>query len=280
MKHALIVLASLVSAAPLAGLVAPSAASASGDTTPPVLNLPAQATFVSGSQIGETALSIDNEPLSTDGIQMEAKWTASDASGICGSSWRAEYAGQDPSPWTAWSSATQMTQSVTDYDDQEGGGSFKVVGYDVRVRDCHQNITRKFVSFEPAVYQEDGSSYGYGGVTTSYTGTWGVSHCLCFSAHTTRYSTADGATARFTFDHAGPVGLVMEKAPNRGRIQILVDGVLRASPDTYAATPEHRSVVWIGTLQGAGSHTVTVVNQATPGRPRVDVDAMLADAAY
>jgi hypothetical protein len=278
MKRALIVLVSLASVGPIAGLVAPAAAA--GDTTPPILNLPAQATFVLGSQIGETEFSTDNEPLSTPGIQMEAKWTASDPSGICGSSWRAEYAGQAPGPWTAWTSATSMRQVATDYDDQEGGGSFKILGYDVRVRDCHHNITRGFVSFEPAVFQEDGSSYGYGGVTTSYTGTWRISHCLCWSAHATRYSTTEGATATFTFDHAGPVGLVMEKAPNRGRIQVLVDGVLRASPDTYSATPTHRSVVWIGTLRGSGTHTVTVVNLATSGRPRVDVDAMLAPVSY
>lgn len=240
-----------------------------------MLNLPARATFVSGTAIGETDFSIDNQPLSTGGIQMQAKWTASDASGICGSSWRKVYAGQEPGPWTAWTSATGMKQFASDYSDQEGGGSFKVDGYDVRVRDCHHNITRGFVSFYPEVFQEDGWSYGYGGVTTSRTGTWGLSKCSCWSAHTTRHSAAKGAKFKFTFDHAGPVGLVMEKAPNRGRIQILVDGVRRASPDTYSAKPKHRSVVWISTLRGSGSHTVTVVNLATAGRPRVDVDAML-----
>jgi hypothetical protein len=275
MKRALIVMATLVSGCTTAGLVTPTVASAAVDTTPPVLNLPTKATFVSGTTIGETEFSTDNEPLATYGIVMQAKWTASDASGICGSSWRKVYAGQEPGPWTAWTSAMQMKQSATDYADQEGGGVFKVDGYDVRVRDCRNHITRKFVSFYPAVFQEDGSSYGYGGVTTSYTGTWRLSRCTCWSGHTTRKSFTKGATATFTFDQAGPVGLVMEKAPDRGRIRILVDGVLRASPDTYSATRKHRSVVWIGTLRGSGSHTVTVKNLATAGRPRVDVDAML-----
>jgi hypothetical protein len=275
MKRLLIALVLLVSASPIAGLVAPAAADV--DTTRPVLNLPAQARFVWGSQIGETAYSIDNEPLQTDDIQMGTSWTASDASGICGSSWRAVYAGAEPGPWSAWTSVTQMTQTATDYNDQEGGGSFKILGYDVRVRDCLHNITRKFVSFAPAVYQEDGSSYGYGGVTTSYGDTWKLSKCQCWSAHATRYSTAPGARFSFTLDHGGPVGLVMEKAPNRGRIQVLVDGVPRATPDTYSATSEHRSVVWIGTLRSSRSHTITVVNLATPGRPRVNVDALLAD---
>jgi hypothetical protein len=275
LKRFLTALVLLVSASPLAGLVAPAAAA--GDTTPPVLNLPAEATYVWGSEIGETNYSVDNEPLETDDIAMRASWTATDPSGICGSSWRAVYAGQEPGPWTPWTSALTMTQKATDYSDQEGGGSFKILGYDVRVRDCLHNITRKFVSFNPAVFQEDGSSYGYGGVTTSYGAAWKLAKCLCWSAHATRYSTTRGARFNFTIDHGGPVGLVMEKAPNRGRIQVLVDGILRGSTDTFALTPQHRSVVWVGTLRSGRSHTVTVVNQATPGRPRVNVDALLAD---
>ncbi len=275
MKRFLIALVLLVSASPIAGLVAPAAAA--GDTTPPVLNLPAEATYVWGSQIGETNYSPDNEPQQTDDILMRVSWTASDVSGLCGSSWRPVFAGAEPGPWSAWTPATSMTQTATDYSDQEGGGSFKILGYDVRVRDCLHNITRKFVSFNPAVFQEDGSSYGYGGVSTSYGAAWKLSKCLCWSAHATRYSTAPGATFNFTLSHGGPVGLVMEKAPNRGRIQVLVDGVLRATPDTFALTPQHRRVVWVGTLQSGRSHTITVVNQATPGRPRVNVDALLAD---
>lgn len=186
-------------------------------------------------------------------------------------------AGFEPDPWSDWTSQTSVARTVTDYDSQQGGGSFKFEGYDVRVRDCADNVTQKFVSFRPGVFQEGGRSYGYFGVTSSYTGTWGVSTCTCWSGGSARRTSAKGARANFTFDYTGPhpVALVMEKAPNRGRAQIYVDGVLRATIDTYSATVKHRSVVWIGTLKTAGRHTVSVVNMATPGRSRIDVDAVM-----
>ena len=76
------------------------------------------------------------------------------------------------------------------------------------------------------------------------------------------------------FPSGGPVALVMEKASNRGQAKILVDGVLRTTIDTYAATPRHRSVVWAARLTRV-RHTVSVVNVGTPGRPRIDVDAVM-----
>ena len=82
---------------------------------------------------------------------------------------------------------------------------------------------------------------------------------------------ADLAGARF------PVALVMERAPDRGKARVLVDGVRVATIDTRAASKIHRSVVWTGTLQGA--QTLSVVNLATSGRPRIDVDAVMSGAS-
>jgi hypothetical protein len=124
--------------------------------------------------------------------------------------------------------------------------------------------------------QEDGSSYGYGDLTVTSRGVWGTSTCTCWSGGKDRKTTAAGARANFVFDSAGPVAVVMEKAANRGKAKVLVDGVLRATIDTHSSTPKHRSVVWTGTLSGAG-HTVSVVNSATPARPRIDVDAVLVN---
>ncbi|MEO7350677.1 MAG: hypothetical protein ABIR34_03835 [Marmoricola sp.] len=255
--------------------VAPSAGAAA-DTTPPKLNLPAAAGFVSGTTIGPMAPDADGFLRETDDISMNARWTASDASGICGSSYRRFYAGADPDPWSRWSSSMSLTYVTSDYEDQEGGGSFHVDGYDVRVKDCAQNITQKSFANGPAVYQENGSSYGYGDLTVTYQGVWGTSTCTCWSGGKDRKTTAAGARANFVFDSGGPVAVVMEKAANRGKAKVLVDGVLRATIDTYASTATHRSVVWTGTLTGAG-HTVSVVNSATPGRPRIDVDAVMVN---
>jgi hypothetical protein len=269
-----------------AGCALSPAARAAKDATPPTLVVKPMATFVNGSTIGPMAVDPDNGyPLDTADIMMRAQWTASDASGICGSSNRRQV-GDGPYDWTTWSNATSLTAATSDYSDQEGGGVDKLQGYDIRVRDCAGNITQKFVSFYPIVWQEDGSSYFYwttaaDGTSTSvlphtYSGTWATSTCSCFSGGKTQWTKSSGASVTFTLNSpvATPIALVMEKAPDRGKAQILVDGVLRATPDTYSAKTQHRSIVWISTA-AAGVHTVTVRNVATSGRPRIDVDAFL-----
>lgn len=65
-------------------LAAPTAATAAVDTTPPALSLPGNAYFAPGSVIGPMALDA-GEMSATDSISMRAKWTATDASGVCGS---------------------------------------------------------------------------------------------------------------------------------------------------------------------------------------------------
>ena len=254
-----------------------SVATAASDTTPPTLNLAPTGTFVGASVIASMIPDSLGQPLETFPIPMQARWTTTDASGVCGSSTRYIHDDGYTSPWTAWGSATSLNVGVTDYDDQEGGGVDKLWGYDIRVQDCAGNTTERFVSFAPIVWQENGASYRYGTLPAKYSGTWSTSKCACWSGGTTKWTSSKAASVTFTLDNSKgpvPVGLVMETAPNRGKLQILMDGVLRATPDTYAATATHRKVVWIGT-PGTGVHTITVKNLATSGRPRIDVDAFL-----
>ena len=67
----------------------------------------------------------------------------------------------------------------------------------------------------------------------------------------------------------------MEKAYNRGRAKVLVDGVPARDDRHLLASPRHRSVVWTGTLYRGGAHRHAWSNAATPGRPRIDVDAVM-----
>lgn len=69
----------------------------------------------------------------------------------------------------------------------------------------------------------------------------------------------------------------MEKAPNRGSADVYVDGVKKATVNTYSSTTAHRVIVW-QTVLAAGAHVVKVVNRATAGHPRIDLDAVLNPA--
>ncbi|QIG43546.1 hypothetical protein G5V58_12950 [Nocardioides anomalus] len=271
--------------AALVALSAPATAAATADTTPPALTAPARGAFVPKSQISATELDRYGDPTSTE-LTMLAQWSASDPSRICGYSTREvfeEYA----TDWTPWSRQTRLTRDVSDYDDQEGGGSLKFNGIDVRARDCAGNISTAYIDLQPVVFQQDGRSYGYGNLTPpTTTGAWSTSSCACWSAGTTLKSSAKGARLDFHLP-AGltpekpatttPLALVMERAPDRGKARILVDGVQVAFIDTGSSTKLHRSVTWTGSVTAAVPHTISVVNVATSGRSRLDVDALLTN---
>jgi hypothetical protein len=257
----------------LALSLVPGAAHSANDATKPVLNTPVTADFVVGSTIGSMVLDSEGQLQSTGEISMRAKWSASDASGICGYSTLEQGAGYQED-WTPWTSAKSLTITRgTDYDDQYGGGSGKLLGYAVRARDCADNITEKFVTYEPVVSQEDGGWYydNLGIGTPTYKGTWATSRCTCFSGGTTRKTTQAGASVSFQ-GSGHHVGLVMAKGPDRGKANVYVNGVLKATVNTYSTTKVNRAVVWNGS---AG--TIKIVNLATAGHPRIDLDAALTD---
>jgi hypothetical protein len=111
-----------------------------------------------------------------------------------------------------------------------------------------------------------------------YAGAWASSTCGCWSGGTARKSTVKGASATFTYtyDRPGNVAVVMAKGTDRGAATISVDGVSRGTVDTHAGASAARVVVFSAPVS-AGRHTVSVMNQASAGHPRIDVDAFLVD---
>ncbi len=144
----------------------------------------------------------------------------------------------------------------------------------VRSIDCANNIavTPIFSTMwmdGTTVAQDDGST-----APVIYAGSWRTSHCLCFSGGTTHVATTAGASASFSMS-GRRVALVMEKAADRGSADIYVDGVKKATISTYSATTMHKSIVWESLVSTNAFHTIKVVNKATAGHPRIDVDAFL-----
>jgi hypothetical protein len=66
----------------------------------------------------------------------------------------------------------------------------------------------------------------------------------------------------------------MPKSANRGSASVVVDGKAVATVNTHSVTTVNRVVVWQKWMP-AGIHSIKVVNLATPGHPRVDIDAFL-----
>lgn len=264
----------VVGVAAVIALAPASPASSVDDTTKPLLQVPARASFLQGGAIGEMLPVPDEGVVSTSDIPMFAKWRALDESGICGyqvrpvTNYRVKWSDQP------YFTTPRYDWLDDDYIDQQGGGIFNISGYEVRAHDCAGNFRTKYVSGGPIVWQDTGESYGYGELDITYTGTWGVSNCLCWSGGTTRRTFQAGATATFQVPD-GPIALVMEKAPDRGAFELWVDGQYRKTVNTNATQTQHRTIVWAGKIGGGGLHTVQIVNLASPGHPRIDLDAVL-----
>jgi VCBS repeat-containing protein len=106
-----------------------------------------------------------------------------------------------------------------------------------------------------------------------YTGPWGLASSTTYSAGKARYATAASASATFSFTGQG-VSWVSSRSPSRGSAQVLVDGVLVTTVSLYATKLTPQQVVFSRALT-AGLHTIKVINLATAGHPRVDVDVFV-----
>jgi hypothetical protein len=110
----------------------------------------------------------------------------------------------------------------------------------------------------------------------SFTGDWTPSiRSGAYEGGVTR-TTAAGASARFELT-AHSFGIVVTKGPGFGSAAVYLDGKLVGTVDCYAATIRTRKIALVVSPDRAGfdeHHELTVVNLATAGRPRLEIDAM------
>jgi hypothetical protein len=105
---------------------------------------------------------------------------------------------------------------------------------------------------------------------------WGRTSCDCFMGDSTLRTSTKNASLSTVVNSGGynsRVALIMAKGPARGKAAIYYDGRYIKTIDTYAATNTNRVVMWDVEVTGSSNHTIKVVNLATSGRPRIDIDA-------
>jgi VCBS repeat-containing protein len=108
-------------------------------------------------------------------------------------------------------------------------------------------------------------------------GTWTRVESSVYLGGAARYAKSKGATASFTFTGKG-IGWIARKGPNRGKAEILVNGVKVATVDLYAASYQNQRIVWATSWSTTVSRTITIRVVGTNGRPRVDLDALFTVA--
>ena len=119
----------------------------------------------------------------------------------------------------------------------------------------------------PSVTQQNGPG-------VSYSGSWGTVANGYALGGSLAYTTASGASATYSF-HGGSVAWVAYRGPNRGSAAIYVDGVYQGAVSLYSSTYYARQVMYSFAWAASGWHTIRIVNLATAGHPRVDVDGFL-----
>ena len=110
------------------------------------------------------------------------------------------------------------------------------------------------------------------GLGVGYTGAWTTGSSTPYYGGTYRSTSAADATVTATA-YTDQISVIGAKSPTSGQATVTVDGVVKATIDAYATTAVARQTLATISLP-YGSHTVTVTNLATPGRPRLFLDAL------
>jgi Tol biopolymer transport system component len=88
---------------------------------------------------------------------------------------------------------------------------------------------------------------------------------------TAKYASTASSTASYTFTGRS-FAWVSLKASTRGKANVYVDGVLKATIDLKSTSTLKQQLVWATTFASSARHTVMIKVLGTSGRPRVDVD--------
>lgn len=121
-------------------------------------------------------------------------------------------------------------------------------------------------------YRLTGISQSSGAVR--YAGTWATSTSTIWWGGTARSSSRAGSTATYTFTGRS-IAWVGLKGVGRGKANVYVNGVYKATVDLYSATTKKQLIVWSANYATSATRTVTIKVLGTSGRPRVDVDGFI-----
>jgi hypothetical protein len=137
----------------------------------------------------------------------------------------------------------------------------------VRSRDKAGNVGAWTAAYSwgTALRQNSYSSMVYGG-------SWSTTSAVDASGGSYKASSSPGASATLAFSGRA-IGLVSLVGPDRGAVQVWVDGALAATVDTRSDTTIYRQVIWSKTWTSYGSHTIKLVVVGTAGRPSFAFDA-------
>lgn len=199
--------------------------------------------------------------LTSSGAPVRTTWSAADPSGIAAYSLGRQVNGG------AWSAVTLPSPTSTSLVQTLAIGTtydYQALASD-RVGNTSDWATGQAV--KPLLTQQTSGSVTYGG-------TWHTGYASSYSGGSSRYSTARGAWARFSFTGSS-VAWVTPTGSNRGDAGVYVDGIYWGTVHLYASSYHAAQIVFAFSWATSGSHTIKIVGRGTYGHPRIDVDAFV-----
>ncbi|MEO8328671.1 MAG: hypothetical protein ABI586_01580 [Candidatus Nanopelagicales bacterium] len=251
--------------------------SAGSDSTPPLLNVPPYGQLIVGQQ------------LSTDDmgdIRAKLTWTASDEPGGSGlrdvrvwDRFTEDAAFQRTLVYRGLGLSTEVVVPSNSYFTCSG---YRHQYFQVTARDQAGNTSTDKTDAVPRIVDQNGVylphevDLSHRDFDVVKQGNWDTSTFSGWIDGTTWKTREAGASVAYTRSYAQgqPVGVVMPTGPDRGKADIYVDNQYRATVDTNNATNVHRILTY-QTKMSAGTHTLKIVNRATVGHPKIDIDAIV-----
>jgi hypothetical protein len=243
-----------------------------------------KARFIPGTQISQ--FRDQEEGHAYYDVPMRLTWTATDNvdKELNYDVWE-HPVGSEPNRIGNFITSTAFNVSGSDYDGFFGGAALVIDNWSVQAYDDSDNSTERSIYGAHLLVTQDNGHQTFGSessnVSVRYVRSWVTGTCTCFADRTATHTNIKDAAAVITVvvpraQDIRRVALVFDTAPLRGRAQITVDGKVVGTVDTKAAATRHRVILWAHSF-GPGTHRVRVTNLATPGRPRIDLDAVVSN---
>lgn len=202
------------------------------------------------------------EPWSTNiskSASFPVSWSGEDKSSSGVASYNVKYKIGNDSTWQDWKSGTAVKATFSGLPGLTY--SFRAVATD-RAGNISKPVIKKItVPYNEASLIKKQSGFNNIGSGTS------------FYLGTVKYSTVEDQSILYKFT-GKKVALITTKGPNRSKAKIYIDGQLIKTIDSYAPALAYRQVIFSKSWSTSGAHTIKIVNVATPGRKRFDIDAI------
>lgn len=199
--------------------------------------------------------------LGSSSSPVKTSWSATDEKGVTGYTVQRQV---DGGTWTTVDLSSLTSVSVAQ--PLTLGAAYR---YRMRASDANGNASAW--AYGPTF---TGSRTQQSSTAVKYSGTWSSASSTTYSGGSAKYTKSKGASVSYTFTGSS-IAWVSSKSSSRGSAYVYIDGVYQATVSLYASSYQAQRIVYAYNWSTNGTHTIRIVNKATSGHPRIDVDAFI-----